>query len=365
MNRQKLTAKPPLKAAARPRTNTIKRQTKPTPTRKKKSSKTHRLNAGLRWLFLESLGLIGSAVLLTMLVLGYSANLFAGSGFFSSLLPFAAGVVGLIALATLLLIAWSHLRSWLSSKATALPATISIGVALSCLWFVTHEGYTPVFTHFRTLVGGKQQAARTTLAHQVFAAYRRYDVPQLQKLIARSEAYTGDIKDAADVFHLDSDILLGIAATESSFSPRESHDGGHGLFQITAVPKFVMEEARRELSVNELSLADPRHNTFIAAATLKHYLKDMNDDLFLGLLAYNIGPRNGGLRFIMQQYGATDFITMQPYLQQLPRDYPIRVLSYALAFRLWHSDGKLLAYQDGNNAMHIQRLGIPGLQTVF
>jgi hypothetical protein len=56
---------------------------------------------------------------------------------------------------------------------------------------------------------------------------------------------------------------------------------------------------------------------------------------------------------------------MQPYLQQLPRDYPIRVLSYALAFKLWQQDGKLLAYEEGNNAIRIQQLGIPGLVTVF
>jgi hypothetical protein len=87
----------------------------------------------------------------------------------------------------------------------------------------------------------------------------------------------------------------------------------------------------------------------------------MNNDVFLGLLAYNIGPANGGLRFIMKKYGVTDFITIQPYLQLLPRDYPIRVLSYALAFRLWQKQGKLLAYEAGNNAMEIQRLGVPGL----
>jgi hypothetical protein len=79
-------------------------------------------------------------------------------------------------------------------------------------------------------------------------------------------------------------------------------------------------------------------------------------------LAYNIGPANGGLRFIMQQYGATDFTTIQPYLQTLPRDYPIRVLSYSLAFRIWEKEGRLLAYEEANNAVYIQRIGIPGLQ---
>jgi hypothetical protein len=267
--------------------------------------------------------------------------------------------------AAVLLIGWSRLRTWLLAKAVSAPAMLSGFLALCCLWFVFHDGYTPVFTHFRTLVGGKQQAARTTLAHQVFAAYRRYGGSQLQKMIDRAAAFNPDIKDAAKSFDLDPDILLGVAATESSFQPRDSSDGGHGLFQITAVPKSTMEQASRELSVDKLSLDDPRHNAFIAAATLKNYLDEMHGDLFLGLLAYNIGPRNGGLKFIMQQYGATDFISMQPYIQQLPRDYPIRVLSYALAFRLWQHDGKLLAYQEGDNAVHIQRLGIPGMETVF
>ena len=184
-------------------------------------------------------------------------------------------------------------------------------------------------------------------------------------MINRAEAFNPDIQQAAKAFTLDVNLLQGVAAAESSFMPRPSHDGGQGLFQITAVPKFILQQAGAQLGVENLDLSNPRHNAFIAAATLKHYLAEMQDDLFLGLLAYNIGPRNGGLRFIMQQYGASDFVTMQPYLQQLPRDYPIRVLSYALAFKLWQRDGKLLAYQEGDNATHIQRLGIPGLAADF
>ena len=93
------------------------------------------------------------------------------------------------------------------------------------------------------------------------------------------------------------------------------------------------------------------------------YLTQMQADLFLALLAYNIGPRNGGLVSIMKQYGARDFVTIQPYLQQLPRDYPVRVLSGALAYRLWRSEHRLLRYEDGENAQIIQRVGIPGMDT--
>ena len=82
---------------------------------------------------------------------------------------------------------------------------------------------------------------------------------------------------------------------------------------------------------------------------------------FLALLAYNIGPKNGGLVSSMEQYGARDFVTIQPYLKHLPRDYPVRVLTHALAYRVWKHEGRLLAYQEDGNAARIQRLGIPGL----
>ena len=50
----------------------------------------------------------------------------------------------------------------------------------------------------------------------------------------------------------------------------------------------------------------------------------MRGDLFLGLLAYNIGPQNGGLRSIMDKYGAKDFVTIQPYLKTLGIETPAK-----------------------------------------
>jgi sorbitol-specific phosphotransferase system component IIC len=314
---------------------------------------------------LEVSGLIIIAVSAIMVILGYSANWFSGTRFFTSLLPFAIGVLGLILLAVALLIGWWKLRKWSQGRAALLAPILSVSLALVIGWFVMQDQFVHAFGHFRTLVGGKQEASRVTLAHQVYAAYRRHDAEQLYKLINRAQGYNKVIKEAANVFEIDPNLLQGIAAAESSFLPRDSKDGGYGLFQITLVPKVVMEQAAAHLKVAKVNLLNPRHNALIAAATLKYYLDEMNNDLFLGLLAYNIGPANGGLRFIMQEYGATDFITVQPYLQQLPRDYPIRVLSYSLAFRLWQKEGKLLAYEEGKNALHIQRIGIPGLLMDF
>jgi len=154
---------------------------------------------------------------------------------------------------------------------------------------------------------------------------------------------------------------MGVGAAESAFEPRDSADGGRGLFQITAAPADVTATVQHRLGVAKTDPRDPRQNAWLAAATLQRYLAEMGGDLFLGLLAYNVGPQNGGLRSIMAQYGARDFVTIQPYLQLLPRDYPVRVLSAALAYRLWRTDAELPAYEVGDNAVRIQRIGVPGL----
>ncbi|MGZ8190510.1 MAG: lytic transglycosylase domain-containing protein [Methylococcaceae bacterium] len=347
------------KAKPRPRRSTPQKPKKPIP------ALPENIRLKLFLISLEALGLLVTGLFAIIVLLGYSAHWFSGTGTFDNLLPFAIGVLALVLVITLFLIAWWKLRKWLQGKASIMVPILSAGLMLIIGWFVTQDQFTPLFEHFRTLVGGKQEASRVTLTHQVYAAYRRYNPTQLQQLVTRSQTYNPVIEEAARVYDIDVNLLQGIAATESSFLPRDSRDGGRGLFQITQVPKAIIHQVSEQLSVSKPSLLNPRHNAFIAAATLKYYLTEMKNDLFLGLLAYNIGPANGGLRFIMQQYGVIDFVTIQPYLQQLPRDYPIRVLSYSLAFRLWQKEGKLLAYEEGKNALHIQRIGIPGLQIGF
>jgi hypothetical protein len=63
----------------------------------------------------------------------------------------------------------------------------------------------------------------------------------------------------------------------------------------------------------------------------------------------------------MRQFGARDFVMAQPYLKDLPRDYPVRVLAAALAYRVYRTEGRLVRYEDGDNARRIQALGIPGI----
>ncbi|WP_374089213.1 transglycosylase SLT domain-containing protein [Methylomicrobium lacus] len=319
------------------------------------------LQRKLAMLAVEMISLASVAISLIIVLIGYSADRFTGTSFFGSLLPFAFGILLLVLLALVSLLGWWRLRQWLDLKAEFLSPLVAASLAIIIGWFTVQDNFALAYGRFRTLVGGKEEAGRVTLAHQIYAAYRRYGTKDLQKMLDRAKRFTPAIEAAAEAFDVDVNILHGIAAAESSFLPKDSADGGRGLFQITQVPKATLEEAADQLQVDKLDLQNPKHNAFVAAATLKHYLDEMHEDLFLALLAYNIGPANGGLRFIMNQYHASDFTTIQPYLQEKPRGYPVRVLSHALAFRIWREEGKLLAYEEGRNALHIQHIGIPGL----
>ena len=342
-----------------------KAKTRKTPIktgRKRRTKKTQLSNRQMFvWTGVEIFGLAVTTITGIIVVLGYAAARFSGSEFFAHLLPFALGVLVMILVFALLLIGWLRLRPWLHGKKIFLPAACALILALISGGLTINGDFFFAFNQFRILIGGKEEAGRANLAHQVFAAYRRLDAAHLRQLIERAKPFSPEINATAEVFELDPDLLHGLAATESSFFPRDSKDGGQGLFQITQIPEAATQEAARRLGIAKPLVGDHRHNGFLAAATLSYYLKQMKGDLFLGLLAYNIGPKNGGLQFIMRQYGATDFVTIQPYLQQLPRDYPIRVLCNALAFRLFRKEGRLLAYEEGLNAVRIQHIGIPGL----
>jgi hypothetical protein len=275
--------------------------------------------------------------------------------------PFAGGVLALGIIAAALLRGWLFIRPWLARRSAALPASSALAVAALAVWVASGSEFHDDLANLRALVGGRVETQRMTLAHQVFAAYRRADLGGLARVLERARVYEPTVLEAAAACGVDAEVLMGVGAAESAFYPRDSGDGGRGLFQLTAPPAEAVAEARRRLGVEQLDPLNQRHNAFVAAATLRRYLEEMRGDLFLGLLAYNIGPRNGGLRAIMQQYGARDFVTIQPYLNTLPRDYPIRVLSAALAYRLWRTGGRLPRYEDGDNARYIQSVGIPGL----
>ena len=319
-----------------------------------------------RWLVLgrvvvEAGGLLIIALIGVLTLLGQLADRFAGTNLWSHLLPFAGAILALGVSTALLLRGWLAVRGWLERRLVVLPMLAATVGALVALRFATGPSFQREVGNLGALIGGPEQAERAAIAHQVFASYRRADLKDILRVMERGRVYEPTVYEAAAAFDVDPEVLMGVGAAESSFHPRDSADGGRGLFQITVPPKEAVAAARSGLGTNELDPLNQRHNAFVAAATLRRYLDQMDGDFFLGLLAYNIGPRNGGLLSIMRQYGARDFVTIQPYLQKLPRDYPIRVLTLALGYRLWHNEGRLPRYEEGSNAHRIQRIGIPGL----
>ena len=310
---------------------------------------------------LEAVALVAAALIAAIALLGELARAVAGRGIWLHVVPFTGAVLGLGIAAALLLRAWLIARARLADYASRAPVILALVVAALALLVSRRPAFRREMYELQALVGGTAEAERTSVAHQVWAAYRRTDTAQMLRVLERARVYEPTVREAAAAFGVDPEVLMGVGAAESAFYPRDSSDGGRGLFQITAPPAEAVAEARRRLHVQELDALNQRHNAFLAAATLRLYLDEMSGDLFLALLAYNIGPRNGGLRAAMQQYGARDFVTVQPYLQNLPRDYPIRVLAAALAYRLWRTDGRLPRYEEGDNAARIQQVGVPGL----
>jgi hypothetical protein len=339
-----------------------------TPLRRRPRKPKRKAKPGFRqtwraWalLAIEAMALILGALLAVIAVLGLAATHLHGTGLWANMLPFASVVLVLALIGGGCGWLWIMLHRRLIGVHKLLPVCIAValGVAAGCL--ASRDEFLQEVRHLRILTGGAHEAERVSLTHQVFAAYRRSDLPQMQLIMKRAALFLPQIHEAATLYQVNEEILVGIAATESSFLPRDSKDGGHGLFQITLPPKSAVENVKKQLAPQVPDWLNDRHNALIAAATFRLYFNEMHDDLFLGLLAYNIGPKNGGLLSIMQQYGAHDFLSIQPYLQNLPRDYPIRVLTAALAWRLWQKEGQLLRYEEESNALHIQNIGVPGL----
>jgi Transglycosylase SLT domain len=316
----------------------------------------------LGWRILEALGLFVVAGVAISWALGAMAEHLAGPGFWSHLVPFVLVVLGIGTASIGALWGWLLARRTLVPTRPHIPAAIAMTVALLALHATTQPPYQRSAASLRAWLGGRWIVQQETIAHQVFAAYRRSDLHAFEVMWDRARFYEPFVIEAGRAFALDPELLMGIAAAESSFLPRTSNDGGHGLFQITAPPIEAVAATKRALGTAELDVEVPRHNAYLAAATYDVYLRQVDGDPFLALLAYNIGPKNGGFQSIMKQYGARDFVTIQPYLQHLPRDYPIRVLSSALSYRLWkQGGGRLPRYEDGTNATRIQAGGIPGL----
>src|SRR5438132_11498166 len=162
-----------------------------------------------------------AALVLTALVgviaaLGWLADTVAGASPWWRLVLFAAGVLALGMGAAALLRGWLAARRWLARRGAALPAGAALSVAALALWLASGPAFHAQVASLRTLVGGRAETQRLTLAHQVYAAYRRADLAALAPGLQRPRVYEPTVHEAAAAFSVDVEVLMGVGAAESA-----------------------------------------------------------------------------------------------------------------------------------------------------
>jgi hypothetical protein len=185
----------------------------------------------------------------------------------TGLVVVALAVLAVGVAAAIVIRSWLAVRPWLLRRSLLLPVVVA--VAAGGVTLATRPAFNESADRLRAWLGGPAEAQRQTIAHQVYAAYRRSDLAAVQRVLERSRVYEPTVHEAAAAFGVDPEVLMGVASAESSFYPRDSHDGGRGLFQITAPPADAVAAARERLRVRKLDPLNQRHNAFVAAATLQ------------------------------------------------------------------------------------------------
>ncbi len=98
------------------------------------------------------------------------------------------------------------------------------------------------------------------------------------------EAYDDLIREAAQLYRLDENLIRGVMQAESSFNPLVvSPAGAQGLMQI-------MPGLAEEFGVTDPF--DPRQNIMAGARYLRQLLDSHSGNVKLTLASYNAGPGN-------------------------------------------------------------------------
>jgi soluble lytic murein transglycosylase-like protein len=102
--------------------------------------------------------------------------------------------------------------------------------------------------------------------------------------VPADKAYDDLIREAAQTYALDEDLIRAVIRAESSFDPLQvSPAGAKGLMQIMPV-------LAKELGVSDPF--DPRQNIMAGAGYLRRLLDKHSGNVALALASYNAGPTN-------------------------------------------------------------------------
>src|SRR5204862_4534064 len=95
--------------------------------------------------------------------------------------------------AAFLLRGWLALRARLVTYAARAPAVLAVAVAGVALMISRRPAFRRELRDLQALVGGSAEAERASIAHQVWATYRRTDGAQMLRVLERARVYEATV----------------------------------------------------------------------------------------------------------------------------------------------------------------------------
>lgn len=125
---------------------------------------------------------------------------------------------------------------------------------------------------------------------------------------APTSKYNNIIREAANKYGVDENLIHSIIKMESNYNPKvKSHAGAAGLMQLMPV-------TAREVGVTDRY--DIRQNIFGGTAYFSKMLKNQNGNVQLALASYNAGPGN-----VRKYGGIPPFKETQNYVRKVMEHY--------------------------------------------
>lgn len=207
------------------------------------------------------------------------------------------------------------------------------------------------------------ESSRASLKKMIYEEYDSFQRHDWDKVVSKIDSlYGNSIEYLSRQYQVEAPIIYGIMAIESrGNSNAKSYVGAKGLMQIYSIPSYFWDQARTNLGYSKdkkLNVWNTWHNMHLGLVTLTLYTRGIDDqefcsrkansllcqgknnDLLMGMVAYNWGPKRRAY-----QYG-NHFMEMR---HKIPisgvRKYPIKAYAVALMKKVMDQHGQALPYE--------------------